>query len=132
MMVQIVSNWRFAIDRGPDCLFVKIQPPKHSAKGADELADDLWSIMVKHLTYRLVLEMEEVDRLPDHLIQQLLTLKQRIESHGGMLRLCGLSDSCQETLDTAHTTELAKYHNRTDALVGHHLAASDVDAHKHR
>jgi len=128
MMVQIVSDWRFDIDRGPDCLFVKIQPPNHSAQGVDALADDLWSIMVKHFTYRLVLEMDEVDRLPGHLIEQLLALQQRIESHGGMLRLCGLSNTCQKTLATPGTKQLAKYHNRTDALVGHHLAISGVEA----
>lgn len=119
-MVQIISNWRFAIDRGPDCLFVKIQPPKRPAQGVEDLADGLWAIMVKHLTYRLVLEMEEVDRLPDRLIDQLLALKARLESRGGMLRLCGLSDRCQEKLDATRSRQLAKYHDRTDALVGHH------------
>ena len=124
-MVKSTLNWELSVDRGPDCLFVKIRMPNKRAQGPGRLADTLWSILARHFIYRLVLEMEEVDRLPSPVIDELVRLKTRIQEHGGMLRLCGLSARCQKAIDAAYLPgDLPSYQDRTDAVVGHH--ASDA------
>ena len=118
-MVKIVSDWQFSIDRGPDWLFVKIQPPDSSSTSDQELASGLWSILSKHFTYRLVLEMDEIDRLPRPLIGELLSLQKQIHDHGGMLRLSGLSAACQRDLHASELGEgLPKYESRSEAMLG--------------
>jgi anti-anti-sigma regulatory factor len=122
-MVKSTLYWELSVDRGPDCLFVKIRTPDKRARGAERLADKLWSILSKHFVYRLVLEMEEVDRLPSPVIDELVTLKTRIQEHGGMLRLCGLSDTCRQALNESRLPgDLPNYQDRADAVVGHHAS----------
>ncbi|OHB75005.1 MAG: hypothetical protein A2W31_18525 [Planctomycetes bacterium RBG_16_64_10] len=88
-----------------------------------KVADEIWSILSKHFVYRLVLEMQDVDRLPIPLIEQLVMLKERIQEHGGMLRLCGLSDTCQKAIHAYRLPDgLPFYQDRTDAVVGHHAS----------
>ena len=120
-MVKSTLLDEFSVDRGPDCLFVKIRIPDGHVPKDGQLAEELWSILSKHFTYRLVLEMEEVDRLPGCAVDELLELNRRIQAHGGMLRLCGLSEQCRKALDAQRAkANLPRYHDRTDAVVGHH------------
>jgi anti-anti-sigma factor len=121
-MVKSALRWNFSVDRGPDCLFVKLRVPKVTLQESNQLAEKLWKILSRHFVYRLVLEMDEVDRLPSPVIGQLVALKQRIQQHGGMLRLCGLRETCREALDACCLeADLPNYDDRTDAVVGHHL-----------
>jgi anti-anti-sigma factor len=121
-MVKSALRWDFSVDRGPDCLFVRFHVPEMTALESNELAEKLWKILSKHFVYRLVLEMDEVDRLPSAVIGQLVALKQRIQQHGGMLRLCGLREACREALDACCLeADLPNYDDRTDAVVGHHV-----------
>jgi anti-anti-sigma regulatory factor len=127
-MVQTTRPWEFVVDRGPDCLFVKLRMPDGQSRGSKlqaskKLVEELWLILSKHFTYRLVLEMDDVDRLPSPLIEQLVMLKARIQQHGGMLRLCGLSDTCRQAIRACQLPDsLPNYHDRTDAVVGHHAS----------
>ncbi len=107
----------FEVDRGPDWLLVKI---KHLADSADTpLARNLWSLLEQHFTYRLVLEMDEVDMLDSHLIGQLLALGKRIQDRDGILRLCGLSEHNQQMLDTCRlSNHFLSYRNREEAVLG--------------
>ncbi len=119
-MVKIAESWQLDIDRGPDCLFVKISPPNYLANRDSDLAERLWSILSKHFTYRLVLEMDDVDRLPSRVIGDLVLLRRRIQAHGGMLRLCGLSEPCVRALEECCLDgELPNYDSRTDAVMAH-------------
>ena len=124
-MVYCVSQWQFAIDRGPGCLFVRIRPTGNPEDAAPELADVVWTILAKHFTYRLVLEMQDVEQLASHMIGQLVRLRKKIEQHGGMLRLCGLSETCQASLDVAKLgSRLPSYHDRERAVLGEAKAAA--------
>jgi anti-anti-sigma regulatory factor len=63
--------------------------------------------------------MDEVEGLPSRLIGELLALSKRISERGGMLRLCGLQDPCQQALKLSHLHgHLSSYGNRIDALLG--------------
>ena len=108
----------FEVDRGPNCLLVKIKGLEDSAD-APPLARKLWSLLEQHFTYRLVLEMDEVDLLDSHLIGQLLALGKRIEDRDGILRLCGLSEQSRRVLETCHLSRrFLSYHDRKDAIMG--------------
>ncbi len=108
----------FEVDRGPNCLLVKIKGLEDSAD-TPPLARNLWSVLEQHLTYRLVLEMDEVDSLDSHLIGQLLALGKRIEDRDGVLRLCGLSERNQQVLETCRLNEhFLAYQDREDAIMG--------------
>jgi anti-anti-sigma factor len=62
------------------------------------LADYLWSLLERHFTYRLVLDLSEVQALDRKLLSELLRLQRRVRQHGGLMRVCGLSPECQRVL----------------------------------
>jgi anti-anti-sigma regulatory factor len=99
-------------------LFVR---PHVAAKQADDggLADQVWDLLECSSTHRLVLELDEVGLLESGLIGQLLLLKERIESRGGMMRICGLSPANQQVLAKCQLESfLPQYCDRTDAVMG--------------
>jgi len=117
-MLVSFRSCEFEVDRGPNCLLVKIKGLDDSA-ATPPLARKLWSLLEQHFTYRLVLEMDEVDLLDSHLIGQLLALGKRIEDRDGILRLCGLSEHNRQVLETCHlSSRFLSYRDREDAIMG--------------
>jgi anti-anti-sigma factor len=119
-MEQLATGWHVELtDRGPDWLFIRLHVDGDSYYGAPNIADRVWSVLQQHFVYRVVLEMEEVEFLSSHLIGQLIMLQKRVLQHGGALRLCGLSPSCQDVLRVCRViTILPAYESRTDAVMG--------------
>jgi hypothetical protein len=96
-MVHVDDGLKLDVERGPNWLIVKMR----SDEPIDEvphLAEELWSISARHFIYRLVLELDELESLPDDLMDQLALLQERLEQCGGALRLCGLTSECEEAL----------------------------------
>ena len=91
-MLAIAPGWELGVERGPDWLLVKVESVDEDAIDAPPLADEIWSLLECHFTYRLVLELDQVHLLNSHLVGQLVMLYKRIREHGGVMRLCGLSD----------------------------------------
>jgi anti-anti-sigma regulatory factor len=99
------------VTRGPDSLWVKLHGPEAPSSAsppladrplADEtrpLADELWSLLECHFTYRLVLDLSEIDLVDRRLLGQLVALRRKILRHGGLMRLCGVSPSNQDILE---------------------------------
>lgn len=109
-------------DRGPDWLFIRLRIDDLSCDEAPDIADRLWSILRQHFVHRVVLEMDEVEFLCSHLIGQLVMLQKRVLQHGGTLRLCGLTPSCQEVLRLCRLISvLPVYETRSDAVMGRGL-----------
>jgi anti-anti-sigma factor len=118
-MVQTDVGWRFDVDRGPDWVFVRLHPDDSNLE-PDSLADKLWAVLEQSFTYRLVLELDEVPILQSYLIAQLVLISKRINSHGGLLRLCGLSPANQEVIRMCRLDGcLPHFVNRGDAVMGH-------------
>jgi anti-anti-sigma factor len=118
-MVQTDVGWRFDVDRGPDWVFVRLHPDDNNLE-ADSLADKLWAVLEQSFTYRLVLELDEVPILQSYLIAQLVLIAKRINSHSGLLRLCGLSPANQEVIRLCRLDGcLPHFGNRGDAVMGH-------------
>lgn len=118
-MIEVVSGWRMALERGPDCLFVKLLAPDADAFESPPLADTIWSLLEEHFTHRLVLEMQNVELLSSYLIGQLVLLNRRIQAHDGLLRLCGLSSAARESLAMLRLDDrFPNYADRTEAVMG--------------
>ncbi|HZZ74173.1 MAG TPA: hypothetical protein VFE24_18200 [Pirellulales bacterium] len=72
------------------------------------------------MTYRVVLELDEVALIHSYLLGQLVLLSKRAINHGGILRLCGLSPENQNVLHTCRLyLGLPNYQDRGDAVRGH-------------
>ena len=110
------SGWCVGLERGPDWLFVRLRSGTSGQAG--DLHELLWSLLQQQMVYRLVLELDEVPRLPDTALGQLVRLKKRIEQQGGMLRLCGLSEENRQLLRATRLDQiLPAYRTRHDAVM---------------
>jgi anti-anti-sigma regulatory factor len=119
MAVQTIPGWTLQVDRGPEWLFVRPIPPRHGDTEEVDLADALWSICHQHLTYRLVLELDEVLMLRSWLIGQLVMLHKRIATHDGLLRICKLSNDNQQVLRFCRLDDhFPQYADRCAAVMG--------------
>ncbi|HBO43452.1 MAG TPA: hypothetical protein DD670_05885 [Planctomycetaceae bacterium] len=106
------------LSRGPDWLFVRLKNLDPDCPEADALADRIWSLLENHLTYRLVLELDDIEVLRSILIAQLIKLRRRILEHEGVIRLSGLSPDNREVLETCHLEDrLPSYHDRVEAVM---------------
>ena len=120
-MSALQTGWTMEVDRGPDWLFVRLHPTAATMEEGAELAASLWALLEQHFTYRLVLELDQLPILPSYLIGQFALLHKRIHTHGGLLRLCGLS---KENLQVLHRCRLdglfCHYQDREAAVMGNH------------
>jgi anti-anti-sigma factor len=109
------------VERGPDCVFVRLHAPERVAGDGHEMAEVVWNTMQQHLARRVVLEMDELKLLHSRLIGELVLLHKKICSNGGTLRVCGLSEANQEALRaTRLDNRVPCYRNRIDAVMGSH------------
>ncbi len=117
-MLAISPSCGFEVERGPDWLLVRVKNLDQNEPGVP-LADHLWDIAERHFTYRLVVELDEVERLDDALIGQLVDLSQRLEQRDGLLRICGLSAKNRQVLQSRRLNEpLPMYEDRQEAVMG--------------
>lgn len=120
MTTALVSNgWEVEVDRGPDCLFVRLIGLDNGFHGASDLAQMIWDLLEQHFAHRLVLEMDQVPILKSELLGQLVLLHKRVHANGGMMRLCGLSQANREVLRiTGISARLPHYEDRESAVMG--------------
>ena len=96
-MIQTAAGWGLDVDRGPDWIFVRVHP-RDGFDDAPGLAESVWAVLEQHFIYRVVLELDEIALLHSSVIGQLVLLSKRIHSHGGLVRLCGVSETNREVL----------------------------------
>lgn len=122
-MVQVsrARGWDLEVERGPDWLFVRPHQPGDAPAESGSLAEQVWSMLEQSMTHRLVLELGEID-LDSRLIEQLDWLHKRIQSHDGLMRICGLSLENAALLDDyGLAVHFPHYRDREDAVMGHAL-----------
>src|SRR5262245_6402346 len=122
LAAQVVVGWDMDVERGPDWIFLRLRPTA-SDQGTEDLAlaDRIWSVLEQSFVYRLVLELDAVDHLHSTLIAQMVLLSKRVHSHGGLMRLCGLSSVNQEVIHVCRLDGcLPNYDSRSDAVMGTH------------
>lgn len=119
MLLDLAPGWTMDLDRGPDWLFVRLRPPKHATTLEVELAEPVWEALEQAFTYRLVLELDELQLMRSWTIGELVKLHKRIIAHGGTMRICGLSDGNQAVLRMFRLNDcFPQYRDRHDALMG--------------
>lgn len=118
-MLTIAPGCELDVERGPDWLLVRVRNLDQPEVETPPLAERLWCLLRQHFTYRLVLELDEVEVLNSYLIGQLIQLFRRIEEHDGVLRLCGLSAYNRQVLHTCRLDDrLPAYGDREEAVMG--------------
>ena len=118
-MPTLATEWNLEVDRGPEGLWVRIDGPVRGSPDCPPLADSLWSLLERHLVYRLVLDVEELDLSDDCMVGELTDLSQRISEHDGMLRLCGLSPRNRKAFENRTLKGyIPCYRDREEAVMG--------------
>jgi hypothetical protein len=124
MVTHVIEGFKLSVDRGPNWLFVKLRPKRRFSQDVRQIADELWSIASRHFIYRVVLELEELDRMPAELTEQLVILQERLMNCDGSLRICGLPAECVEELSDSHLDiALPNFATRQEAVLGGDAAA---------
>lgn len=118
-MRTFAPEWELEVHRGPGWLLVKLLNPDDSPP-PPLLADQLWSLMERHLVYRLVLDLDEIRVFDRHLLGQLVQLYRRIRRHEGVMRLCGLSPLNRKVLESHRrlVDRLPPYDDVEEAIMG--------------
>jgi anti-anti-sigma factor len=117
--ISLARGWDLDVERGPDWLFVRPHRLSRTAQDSPAFAEQVWAILEQNFTHRLVLEIGDFDRLDSHLIGELLWLYERIHSHDGMMRICGLSSSNPDLLHQCRLEERFRlYRDREEAVMG--------------
>jgi anti-sigma B factor antagonist len=120
MLLELAPEWAMDIDRGPDWLFIRLSPPRHGNTDEISLAEMIWQKLEQSFCYRVVLELDDVAYLRSWMIGELVRLHKRVTTHGGMLRLCGVSPDALSTLRICRLADrFPAYRNRTDAVMGY-------------
>jgi anti-anti-sigma factor len=119
-MLAVAPGCELDVERGPDWLLVRVASLDAADPDGPPLAEQVWSLLQQHFTYRLVLELDQVRLLTSRLIGQLVHLHRRIDEHGGVMRLCGLSPRNRQVLHTCRLDDrFTPYQDRQDAVMGH-------------
>jgi anti-anti-sigma factor len=120
MLLELAPEWAVEIDRGPDWLFIRLRPPAGPDAGEVPLAEMIWQRLEQSFCHRVVLELDDVRMLRSWMIGELIKLHKRLTATGGMMRLCGLSETNQDALRACRLDgRFPAYRNRTDAVMGH-------------
>ena len=101
-MLVTAEGCDLEVERGPGWLFIRVRNIDPDCPGCSALADRVWAILQQHLTYRVVLEMDEVETLPRPLVAELVRLQRRIRDHDGVIRLSGVSPRGESRLRAQH------------------------------
>ena len=113
------GEWSVSIDRGPDWLFIRLEPPRRlgGAAAADRL-DHVWQTIREHGAHRVVLELDRVQSIDEGLIDMITAVGARVRDDGGLLRVCGLSRPNLDRLRRSATaTDVPHFASRTEAVV---------------
>jgi len=117
-MIDVAGGWALDVKRGPGWLFIKLNAAPEGWWHSPPLAECIWSLMQQHFVYRVVLECDEIQRLNSALVAQLVLLRQRIEEHDGIMRLCGLSAANQQAIRACGLDQrFSPYADREEAVM---------------
>lgn len=118
-MSTSATGCQLEVDRGPDWIFIRVRMSPGGVETAP-LAEAIWTMIEQHRLYRVVLELDQIELLHSYLIGQFVLVQKRVHTHGGVLRLCGLSSRNENVLYTSRLdTHLPHYANRHEAVLGH-------------
>jgi anti-anti-sigma regulatory factor len=119
-MIDVAKGWIHGVERGPGWLFIRLNAAPPVSSGASTLADSIWLLAERHFVYRIVLECDDVRRLTSAEVDELAALRERVDAHDGIVRLCGLSASCASAIDDRGLSQLLPHYDcREEAVLAH-------------
>ena len=88
-MLTSAGGCDLAVERGPDWLLVRLRNLDFLAPDAPPLAEQLWSLLQQHFTYRLVLELDDVQPQwpPDRTVGATVSTDRRARRRTAAVRL---------------------------------------------
>lgn len=123
--MPIGEGWGVDVDRGPNWVFLRVKTAGRHVDETPKLAEGLWDVVRTHLTYRVVLELDQLPELRSHVIGQLTMLSKRVHNVGGTLRLSGLSSSNEQVLKLCRLDRmLPAFPSRNEAVQGRRESAT--------
>lgn len=118
-MLALSPGWELDVHRGPDWLMVRLGRTRGAQGPTAPLAEVLWELLERHLTHRLVVDLNAAENCDDDLLEQLVGLYDRVAGHGGVLRICGLSQQQRRALlERRLDDRLVPYSDMDDAVRG--------------
>jgi MFS superfamily sulfate permease-like transporter len=114
-------DWGVAVERGPDWLFLRLEsPPGMPANaGCERLADRIVAMILENHAHRVVLELDHVNVIDDDLIGMIADVGARVRGHGGLIRVCGLSQpNLSKLRSSSDAGSLAHFDSRLAAVGG--------------
>lgn len=118
-MLEIAPGWNVEMDRGPNWLIVRFHAPAENGAADVDLRQQLWALMQRHLTNRLVVELDALPRIDEGMIHQLAQLQEQIEDAHGQLRVCGVTGDSEHALRNAGTRRpISVFRDRGEAVMG--------------
>lgn len=116
-MNGVAGGMRLDVRRGPNWLFIRVQPDSAFDRCTKNLHDAIWDVIERHFVYRVVLELDTIETLPDDVIAQLVVLQERLAQRGGALRLCGLAPTAEESLHEYEVDKALPNHSSWERAV---------------
>ena len=117
-MAELAPRWQADLERGPDCLIIRLRPSKNGPIEDRQLASEMWSLLEQHLVHRLILELDDVGELRRETLGELVKLSRQICERDGLLRICGLSENNRAMLQASRDSErMPHYATREAALM---------------
>jgi anti-anti-sigma factor len=118
-MVEVSQGFRLEVERGPDWLFVRFAEFPDSPHELPPVAETVWRLLEQHFIHRVVLECQNIHHLHSTLLGELVRLYKRVSTHGGVLRLCGLSPENESVLAICRLDQcFPNYSDRVAAVRG--------------
>jgi hypothetical protein len=114
------TDWSVSIDRGPDWLFIRLEPPRRLGDDAvvDRLDDHVWQTIREHGAHRVVLELDRVQAINEGLIDMIAAVGTRVRDDGGLLRVCGLSRPNLDRLRrSTNAADVPHFGSRAEAVI---------------
>jgi hypothetical protein len=105
------------VERGPDWLFVRVAGGAVAGQG--EITSSVWETIREHGALRVVLELDHVEAVDEALGGAIGELGTRVRDAGGLIRICGLSESKLSRLRSmAAAARVPHFETRSDAVGG--------------
>lgn len=109
-------EWELTAERGPDWLFVRIQTDGRVAPPAADVVESIWEMIQEHSAGRVVLEFDGIDRVDASLLGIIGEIGSRMRDAGGLMRVCGLSQSQLSLHRQSDAAGVPCYHSRIEAV----------------
>lgn len=86
-------EWELTAERGPDWLFVRVQADGRVAPPVPDAVESIWGMIQEHSAGRVVLELDGIKQVDELLLGIIGEIGSRMRDAGGLMRVCGLSQS---------------------------------------